>query len=68
MKNSISEIREIYQAASVEALPEFINKYSNDERAGVRRLTEAAQKRLEALEKEKQRIEALCEYEKKYRE
>ena len=68
MKNSISEIREIYQAASVEALPEFINKYSNDERAGVRRLTEAAQKRLEALEKEKQRIEALCEFEKKYRE
>ena len=67
MKN-ISEIKEILQAASMEELPEFIETYASDERAGVRRLVETAAKRLEALEKERQRIEKLCVYEEQYRE
>lgn len=67
MKN-ISEIKEILQAASVEELPEFIETYTSDGRAGVQRLVETAAKRLEALEKERQRIEKLCVYEEQYRE
>ena len=52
---SINEIKEIFQAASAEKLPEFITVYSADERAGVRKLAAQAAKRLEALEKEKRR-------------
>lgn len=67
MKKSTDEIKKILQAASIEELPEFINTYSKDERAGVRRLAEAAAKRLDALKKEKQRIEQLRVYEEKYK-
>ncbi len=63
---SIGEIKSILQAASFEELPEFISEYSVDERAGVQKLVETARKRIDALEKEKQRIEKLCEFEKKY--
>ena len=68
MRKSTEEIKKIFQAASIEALPEFINTYSSDERAGVRKLAETAAKRLEALEKEKERIEALRVYEEQYKE
>ncbi|MCI8798763.1 MAG: ribonuclease HII [Lachnospiraceae bacterium] len=65
---SINEIKEILQAASAEKLPEFIAACSADERAGVRKLAAQAAKRLEALEKEKCRIEKLRMYEEQYRE
>ena len=65
---SINEIKEILQAASAEKLPEFIAACSADERAGVRKLAAQAAKRLEALEKEKRRIEKLRIYEEQYRE
>ncbi len=65
---SIKEIKKILQAASIEELPEFIKAYSADERAGVCKLVETAAKRLEALQKEILRTEALCFYEKKYEE
>ena len=63
---SIDEIKEIMQAASVEELPEIIDIYSTDERSGVQKLILSARKRIESLEKEKLRIEALREYEEKY--
>ena len=56
------------QAASVEELPEIIDIYSTDERSGVQKLILSARKRIESLEKEKLRIEALREYEEKYSE
>ncbi len=68
MKKSTDEIKKIFQAASIEALPKFINTYSEDTRAGVRKLAETAEKRLEALEKEKQRIETIRVYEEQYKE
>lgn len=68
MKKSTDEIKKILQAASIEELPAFINTYSEDERAGVRRLAETAAKRLEALEKEKQRIETIRSYEEQYKQ
>ena len=65
---STVEIKKILQAASIEELPEFIKAYEQDERAGVKKLVETAGKRLAALEKEKQRIEKLREFEERYRE
>jgi len=66
MMKSTSEIKKIFQAATLEELPEFINTYSADERAGVRKLAESAQKRVKAWEAEKLRIEALRVYEEQY--
>lgn len=63
---SISEIKLILQAASMEELPEFVSEYEADERGGVQKLVETARKRMAALEKEKDRIEKLREYEEKY--
>lgn len=67
MKSTI-EIKNILQAATIEELPEFINTYARDERAGVRKLAESAARRLKMLEKETARIEALCVYEEQYSE
>lgn len=65
---SIGEIKEQFQAASAEELPELISEYREDERGGVKKLIESAEKKLSALEKEKRRIEKLRVYEEKYRE
>lgn len=67
MKN-IGEIKEQFQAASVEGLPELIEEYREDGRGGVKKLVESAEKKIAALEKEEQRIERLRVYEEKYRE
>ncbi len=65
---SINDIKEQYQAASVSELPEFIACYEADERAGVKKLVTAAVKQLQDLEKEKERIYKLQEFERKYGE
>ncbi len=65
---SISEIKEQYQAASLDELPEFIACYNDDERAGVKKLVTSAVKQLQDLEKEKERIYKLQEFERKYGE
>lgn len=63
---SIKDIREDFQAACLEELPEFINEYLYDERDGVQKIVASARKKLDALEKERQRIEALKCFERKY--
>ncbi|MCH5339530.1 MAG: ribonuclease HII [Acetatifactor sp.] len=63
---SIGEIRERFQAACEDELPEFIEAFKEDERAGVRKLVESAKKRLAALERERERIERLRVYEEQY--
>lgn len=63
---SIKDIREDFQAACLEELPEFVDKYLNDERDGVQKIVASARKKLDALEKEKQRIENLKVFERKY--
>jgi len=65
---NIGDIKAQYQAASVDELPEFIEAYKADERAGVQKLIQSANKQLQDLEKEKARIHALKEYERKYGE
>ena len=61
-----NEIKELFQAACMDELPELIKEYGQDERAGVQKLVNSAKKKLEQLEKEKQRTENLKAYEKKY--
>ncbi len=65
---NMGDIKAQYQAASVDELPEFIEAYKTDERAGVQKLIQSANKQLQDLEKEKARIHALKEYERKYGE
>lgn len=61
-----NEIKELFQAACMDELPELIKEYAQDDRAGVQKLVNSAKKKLEQLEKEKQRTENLKAYEKKY--
>lgn len=63
---SIGEIRERFQAACENELPEFIEAFKEDERAGVRKMVESAKKRLATLERERERIERLRVYEEQY--
>ncbi|MCM1143366.1 MAG: ribonuclease HII [Blautia sp.] len=66
MAESIQEIKRNLQAANYERLPELLNQYEQDTRAGVIKELERAKKRLLAYEKELERIEQLKYYEKKY--
>ena len=64
--NSISEIKEIYQAAQNDMLPDFIREYESDERSGVRSLVEKAKRELEKLANERKRMQEMLIYEKQY--
>lgn len=66
MEQKISEINEIFRAADCSELPELLLSYKNDNRSGVQKILESAQKRLKALEKEKERTKKLKYYEKEY--
>lgn len=63
---SISDVKEIYQAACENELPEFVSRFAGDERSGVQKLVETAKKKLKALDKEKERIRNLQKYEREY--
>lgn len=64
----IGEIRDLLQAAEDQMLPDFIARFESDERSGVRQLVQRAQKRLDALEKERERLMAMHQYEEQYKE
>lgn len=66
MEKKISEIKKAYQAAEISMLPEFVSAYKEDERPGVAALVKKARKRMEDMEKEFARTEALKAYEKEY--
>ena len=66
MTLSMTEIKELYQAACENELPEFIERFREDERSGVKKLVETAKKRLLALEAEEKRIYDLQSYERQY--
>ncbi len=63
---SISEITLEFKNAEITDLFALIAEYSVDERGGVKKLIEGAKKKIDALEKEKQRIYALSEFERQY--
>lgn len=62
----ITEIKNELLNAPEDEIAALIELYSTDERAGVKKAIEAAEKRIAALAKERDRIEALCAYEKEY--
>lgn len=67
-EKKISVIKAELKAVSDEMLPLFISEYEGDLRGGVQTVVEQARKRLEKLEKEIARTEALKKYEKQYAE
>lgn len=68
MEQKIKEIKMIFQAASIEKLPELIETYAEDSRSGVQALIKKAGKRIQELEEEKERTEKMKKYEYKYRQ
>lgn len=65
-QKTIGQVKNEYQAAALQMLPDFIQEYEKDERAGVRKLVAQAEKKLRALEEERSRIYRLGEYERRY--
>ncbi len=62
----IGDIKKEFDSYSDETLQEFIDTYLTDDRSGVVALVKKAKKRIEKLEAEKARIEALKFFENKY--
>ena len=62
----ISQVRAESKALLPDEYEDFISRYSADERSGVRTLVENVRKKQKKLAAEYERIEALCEFEKKY--
>ena len=59
---SISQIKDYYKSLSIYELNAFVQKYGDDERDGIKKLVEAANKKLKALEAERARIEKMKEF------
>lgn len=62
----LTEIKERLEQCSLSQLPQMMCLYENDTREGVKKLLQRAQKKIDAFEKEKERIEQMKIYEKKY--
>lgn len=65
-EKKITDIQKEYKAADIDILPDFIQEYINDGRPGVSKIIGQAQKKMEKLRIERERIERLKEYENKY--
>ena len=65
-EKKITDIQKEYKEADIDLLPDFIQEYINDGRPGVSKIIGQAQKKMEKLRIEKERIERLKEYEYKY--
>lgn len=63
---SIQEIREALKKASQTEIQELIENYAQDERKGVQAAVAQARKKVDALEREKKRIDAMKSFERKY--
>lgn len=66
MEEKIGSIKEKFSNVPVEQLSTLIEIYREDLRSGVQKEIEKAYKKIEALEKEKARIDALWKYEREY--
>ncbi len=66
MKKSISEIKKEFAMADSEMIPALCKRYAEDERAGVAGLIAQYQKKLERLEAERSRLDAMRDYERRY--
>lgn len=62
----IQDIKAKFNSADIEELKALIDEYSSDERTGVVKIVESANKRIAAYEKEIERTFHMKEYERKY--
>lgn len=62
----INEIKKMFKEADIDTLRILITELETDERAGVKKLVEAARKRVAAFDAEVQRTYLMKEYERKY--
>ena len=62
----ISEIKAMFEAASIEEYILLFEKFSHDERTGVKSIVNRYKKKLEAYHAEVQRTEGMKAYENKY--
>ena len=63
---SISDIKNELKVTDFDSLSDFIAKYSEDERAGVKALVKKAEKQIKDYKSELERIEKISFFEKKY--
>lgn len=66
MLKKIADIKNEFQSASQNEWSRLVNEYASDERSGVQNLIRSYQKKTEAIEKERLRLETMREFEKKY--
>ena len=66
MQSSVGEIKEIFLHTAMEDYPSFIETYGSDPRSGVSALIQKAQKKLDALQAERKRLQAMRTYEERY--
>ena len=66
MEEKIGSIKEKFANTPIEQLSSVIEIYREDLRTGVQKEIEKAYKKIEALEKEKARVDALWKYEREY--
>lgn len=64
MSVSINYIKDEFSKCPIENIDILFEKYKDDERKGVLNIIESYKKKLQAIEKEKERIESLLQYEK----
>ena len=66
MEKTIKEIKQLLDKSSMEELNQMINKFMDDERESVKSEVRKAQRRIDKLNTEKERIQKLKFYEYKY--
>lgn len=64
----IADIQKQFQAADLDQLSSLIAMYKEDERVGVQRLLQKAQRDIEKREKERDRLKAMRQFEDQYNE
>ncbi len=63
---TIAEIKAEFNNCDLNNLDDFIKLYSDDKRAGVAKIIESAFKKIDAYNKELERLEIITQFEKKY--
>lgn len=66
MEKKISDIKKEFEVTNIENLSDIIEKYKEDERAGVKKIVETYEKKRIAFKKELKRIKEMRTYEDKY--
>lgn len=65
---TIKEIKQQFEEAAVEAIPELIGQFNEDPRKGVQKICEQYQRRYDAYLKEKDRVNLLIEFDKVFQD